>query len=340
MCSATQAHSRDGAIDLDEIASWGKFPRFCVNTYRWGDKFFNGYDSTYVAGTGYKMNAKIRTESWTDYYGFIFDNKTEMAMVSDPSTSVGLYLTYMAVSVGYDMNISKYFSDTKDARKRWSFNFNCMLFSANLYFIKNDVGTTIRSFDPYGVNTHTPDFSFDGINNTTWGLDAVYYFTHKRYSHAAAFNYSRIQLKSGGSFFAGISYSRIKNEFDFSSLPEEMLKAIPETSTGYDYTVNTHNYFLKGGYGYNYVINNKWIWGSTVAPLIGCSSGYYDNETERKTTFATMLEAGTSIVYNSGRWFAGATASGRFGLVRDRERSTFSSIINLEISAGIRFNLP
>lgn len=26
---------------LDSVAEWGKFPRFCVNTYRWGDRFFN-----------------------------------------------------------------------------------------------------------------------------------------------------------------------------------------------------------------------------------------------------------------------------------------------------------
>ena len=31
-------------LNLDSIAAWGKFPRFCINTYRWGDRFFNGYD--------------------------------------------------------------------------------------------------------------------------------------------------------------------------------------------------------------------------------------------------------------------------------------------------------
>ena len=28
------------SLDVDSIAAWGKFPRFCMDVYRWGDKFF------------------------------------------------------------------------------------------------------------------------------------------------------------------------------------------------------------------------------------------------------------------------------------------------------------
>lgn len=95
------------SFDLDSIAQWGKFPRFVVNTYRWGDRFFNGYDTTYVAGTGYKFNAKIITESWLDGYRFVTPNNKYILMHSDPSTSVGVYLSYLALSGGYDVNVSK-----------------------------------------------------------------------------------------------------------------------------------------------------------------------------------------------------------------------------------------
>ncbi len=50
------------SLSLDSIAQWGKFPRFCVNTYRWGDSFFNGYDSTYVQGSGKRWNVKTRID--------------------------------------------------------------------------------------------------------------------------------------------------------------------------------------------------------------------------------------------------------------------------------------
>ena len=177
------------SFDLDSIAAMGRFPRFCVNTYKWGDKFFNGYDTAYVAGTGYKWNVKLRTESWTDYYNLHFDNETEMSMISRPSTSAGIYLTYMALSVGYDMNLSKYFNGHEEARRRWNFGFNCMLFSANLYFVSNDVGTRISTFRPYGGEAAHPDIVYKGINNTNWGFDLSYFFTHRRYSHCLLYTH-------------------------------------------------------------------------------------------------------------------------------------------------------
>ena len=50
--AATPQDARAFSLDLDSIAAWGKFPNFCIKTYRWGDKFFNSYDSLYVIGSG------------------------------------------------------------------------------------------------------------------------------------------------------------------------------------------------------------------------------------------------------------------------------------------------
>lgn len=58
------------SFDLDSIAAWGKFPKFCIDTYRWGDRFFNTYDSLYVVGSGTKFNVKLTTDSWLNYINF------------------------------------------------------------------------------------------------------------------------------------------------------------------------------------------------------------------------------------------------------------------------------
>lgn len=63
-----------------------------------------------MVGSGKRMNVKAKVDSWFDVYNFRFDNGYRMEMVSNPSSTLGFYLTYMAVSVGYDMNISKYFN--------------------------------------------------------------------------------------------------------------------------------------------------------------------------------------------------------------------------------------
>ena len=65
VASAQSGHAF--SLALDSIAEWGKFPRFCIKKYRWGDRFFNSYDSTYVVGTGTKFNVKFKTYSWVDH---------------------------------------------------------------------------------------------------------------------------------------------------------------------------------------------------------------------------------------------------------------------------------
>ena len=57
---------------LDSIAEMGRFPNFCVKAYRWADWAFNHVDSNYVKPTGYKMNVKVRSQSWAEYNSFFF----------------------------------------------------------------------------------------------------------------------------------------------------------------------------------------------------------------------------------------------------------------------------
>lgn len=325
-------------INLDSVAAMGRFPKFCVDTYRWADKFFNGYDSTYVAGTGYKWNIKLRTDSWDDFYKFDFGDGTSMKMRSDPSTSAGFYLTYMAVSVGYDINVSKYFGGSNRARKRWNFGFNCMLFQADLYFISNDVGTRIRELDFEGGSIKE-QLDFDGINTTQWGIDIYYFFRHKKYSQAAAFNFSRIQKRSSWAPFAGFTYWRQNYDFDFSGLPEEYLEHIPVRPPDYHYKVNTHNYFARGGIGYNWVINPKWTVGLSEALMLGYTNGYIQEKENGQHTMALLNYARVSLVFNSGKWFVGTVAEARTSIVGNKNQALLNAILTLQISAGMRFNL-
>ena len=87
------AHATPRAFSfaLDSIAAMGKFPAFCIKTYRWGDQFFNGYDTLYVKGSGHKFNVKVLTNTWVDYYNFDLQDNMSMRLQSDPSTTCLLY---------------------------------------------------------------------------------------------------------------------------------------------------------------------------------------------------------------------------------------------------------
>lgn len=326
------------SFDLDSIAAWGKFPRFCVNTYRWGDHFFNGYDTIYVTGTGYKFNVKAKSNSWIDYYNFDLPNDMRMRMTSQPSTTAGLWLTYMAVSVGYDKNFSNIFGWSGHAKEQFTFEFNCSLFACNLYYINNKSSMDISRFGRRGA-TYNPDITFHGATSRVFGLDAYYFFNHKKYSQGAAFSFSRVQHKSQGSFFAGFSYSNQDWRFDFSGLPEYMKASLPSDWMDYVYTARTRNYAVKVGYGYNWVIAPGWCICMHASPVFGIKKGYINNPNIEKNTFALSSVGKLSVVWNHNRWFAGLVGNLNFDLIYDKASTFENGTGSLTISAGYRFNL-
>lgn len=321
------------SLNLDSIATWGKFPRFCVNTYRWGDRFFNTYDTMYVVGTGYKFNGKITTDSWLDVYNFRLPSGENVMMRSDPSTSIGLYLTYLAVSAGYDINVSKLFNGVDRSRQRFRFGFNCSLFSAEFYMYKNNVGADLKEFG--GTKLNIP---FNGINNNTWGIDAYYFFNHKRYSEAAAFNFSRVQKRSQGSFFTGFSIYTQQLDFDFSILPHDLLDRLPDYWNDHRYRVDTHNYAIRAGYGYNWVFAPKWVLGVSESPIVGVRKGYVNSDIE-KVSFSLYNRMKLAVVWNSGRWFAGIVGKFDAAIVNNRRTTYIGGVLSAEAAFGCRFNL-
>ena len=336
---ATQPKAHSISLALDSIATWGKFPRFCVNTYRWGDKFFNTYDSAYVKGTGYKFNVKFKTETWVDNYVFDLPENYRMNMVSNFCTSAGFWVTYLALSAGYDLNVSKYIGGSETSRKRYAFNFNCALLSANFYWITNDVGTTITEFGRRG-HTQRYDLRFTGINTSIFGLDAYYHFNNKRYSRAAAFNYSKIQERSQGSFYLGFSYWTQDFTFDFQELPNELKKQLPSSwaEENYVYTTNSHNYSVRGGYGYNWVFHKHWLLGVSESPILGLQKLAKDNS-RHKFNVSLYNRFMLSLVWNNRKWFAGIIGSAENGLFFDKDNTLISGVFNVEASVGFRFNI-
>ncbi len=330
---------RAGAVSfaLDSIAEWGRFPRFCVNVYRWGDKFFNSYDSTHVLGTGYKFNVKVKTDSWTDFYDFRLPDEMSIIMTSRPSTSAGIYLTYLAVSAGYDVNVSNLLTGNDHKRERFNFGFNCSLFSADFYYIHNDGGTTIRHLGKRGLRFNE-NVSFDGINTEEWVVQLCYFFNHKRYSQAAAFNFSKIQTKSQGSFYAGLSISDQKYDFNFNCLPQEWLKILPDTWPGRHYKVDTYQYVLKFGYGYIWVFARNWVLGVSESPLVGMRHGRITGG-EISNSFALANRFNLSLVWNNRHWFAGAVGTFDANIFPDKTNTFVAAILTFEASIGYRFNL-
>ncbi len=322
------------SFNLDSIAEWGKFPRFCINTYRWGDRFFNTYDSLYVMGTGTKFNVKATQDSYIDYYRFILKDGTSVFMQSDPSTSVGVHLTYLAVSVGYDINVSHLLGFASQARSRYNFGFNCALLGVEFYMENNDIGTHIKRFG----DLHHLKLPFEGIKSNGWGLDLYYFFNNKRYSQAAAFSFSKLQKRSQGSFYAGLSIFNQAYDFDFNQLQSSLQEQLPEEWIDRHYRTNTRNYGFRFGYGYNLVLPHNWTIAAAISPTIGFKKGFVNSQTEGwDFMFYNRLRG--SVVWNHGPWFIGGVLSSNMAIVSDKRTTFLGTEISASGAVGYRFNL-
>lgn len=327
------------SFDLDSIAQMGKFPRFVVNTYRWGDKFFNSYDSAYVEGTGYKFNVKAKSELWKDSYIFSLPNDYRMHMSSEFNMSGGFHVSYLAVTLGYDWNIGKLFDIGTTSRKKLDFAFNCALLTGEFYWTKNDVGTRILSYGPKGHETRC-DIPFSGIDTDIFGFDIYYFVNNKRYSRGAAFNYSKIQNKSQGSWFVGFSYWMQNFDFSFAGLPQDILNGLPQNwaENNYQFNMHNNNYAVRFGYAYNWVFKRHWVAGISESPVIGFKHGSVNNG-DRHVSPSIYNHTEASVVWTNKRWFAGLIVSAENGLFYDKKQMLINTIVNFEISAGYRFNL-
>jgi hypothetical protein len=282
---------------------------------------------------------KFKADTWIDNYDFILPDNYRMSMISDYCTSAGLWVSYLAVSAGYDMNVNKYLGVNESARKRFNFAFSCALMSARLYWVSNDVGTTITRFGKSG-DVQSVNLPFNGINTKLFGVDVFYFLNNKRYSQAAAFNYSKIQKRSQGSFYLGFSYWTQDFNFDFSQLPLAISHNLPENwiDNNYKYQVYNHNYSVRAGYGYNWAFNKHWILGVSESPITGIKYGTFNGEKPR-ISFSLYNRFRISAVWNNKRWFGGLILTAENGLYYDHTHSLYNGIFTGEASFGYRFNI-
>lgn len=335
--SAAPTSVRALSFDVDSIAAWGKFPRFCMKVYKWGDEFFNGYDSLYVNRTHTYFNVKLNSESWSDVYNFELPGDKSIRIVSDPATSAGFSLSYLAVSVGYDINVSRFFGGPNRKRKNFRLGFNCSLLAVEYYNTHNDGDTHITRFGDSG-HPDKMKLDFTGIDTHTQGFDAYVFINQKKYSQAAAFHYGRYQIRSAGSFFVGLSYFHNSYNFDFSGLPEPMRTQLPDWWSNYGYHVDTNNYCFRLGYGYNWVLNRHLLIGVSESPVLGLQYGHITGNT-KPSSASLANRLAVSFVWNSGHWFAGIIGRADQGLIYNKKQAYINSDLSFTCSLGYRFNL-
>ncbi|MCM1483335.1 MAG: DUF4421 domain-containing protein [Muribaculaceae bacterium] len=326
---------RNGFHIKDPAIKYPKFPKFCLKVYEWGDRTFNSYDTTYVVGVGSNWKAMLNSYNWMESYMMFFGPNRTIHMHSDLYNDLGAYVSFMAVKVGYMAKVDNFFGHGKNMRKNAQLSFNCSLFSASLDYTHTEGGTNITHFGGYNDGKHF-SYKFEDVSMRTLSGDLYYFFNHMRYSQAAAYAFSKYQLKSAGSWIAGVAFNSQTIDMDFSHLPPDMKLFLPSLHSHYRFRYT--DYALLGGYAHNWVLYpRRWLINLSVLPAIGYKYSYRDSSEGKRDMFATNLKVRTSVVYNHRSLFA--SLQGRFdgNLYYNNDYTFFNSIESLSLIVGVRF---
>lgn len=319
----------------DSNVCYPAFPRFALKVYNWGDRTFNSYDKDYVVGTGKNWKLQAKAFGWLESQTIFFPKNSAISMHSNLFMDAGAYISFMAVSVGYMWNIdNKLGSNAK--RHTFNFEFTCSRFTINFKNVSSDGGMILTRFGDYN-DGHRFRHKFNDVSINASNLDAYYFFNHRKYSHAAAYSFSKYQLKSAGTPIAGFNFSEQNAAMNFSSLPKEILDHNPLPTDKYAF--HYRDFGLLGGYGYNWAFPRKgWTLNLTATTSIGYKRTMEGDESTRKRDlFSNDYSASFSAVYNHRKLFASAQARFNGYLFFNSSLVHFSSYSSVTLLVGMRF---
>lgn len=318
----------------DTTVIYPRFMQFCVDVYNWADRTFNGYDTCYVQGTGKRWKVILKNENWADSYAFNFRHDMPMRLMGDIYCNAGLYLHYMAVSVGYSLDLSNIIGNRPMLHKKFNLGFSCSLFTIEFNQTRNSGGSYLRKFGDYNHGRLFKE-KFPGVTMNLIEVDAYYFFNHRKYSQGAAYNYGKLQKRSAGSAILGINYGSRDITLDMATLPEHLQQMLKIPVQKYRFHYN--NYCILAGYGYNLVFARNWIYNITLTPTIGVNR-CYDNSLEGKQDMLSLgLKGRTSLTWNIKDIFMGVQIQLDGSWYRSSDYSLFSSVENAAVSVGVRF---
>lgn len=328
---------KHGKVDLTgKTIHYPKFLRFAWRVYKWGDKTFNSYDTSYVVSTGKNWKLIYKSNIWSDNYrGEPSIENMHVDMRSKLAANMGLQLSFMAVSVGYTLGITNLINGEKVSNKV-DFSFTCARFAAEAYYMENRGTITVRVRGRTdGEKWNATLREFGGFHRKAYGMRAYYFFNNRRYAQAAAYCFSKYQKRSAGSFIAGICLQHRDMGINMEEFPPFVLDQIPPGQEMPHFLYN--DYCLMAGYGYNWVLGTKWLLNLTVAPYMGYRHLLATQNVDRASAWSVNMRVRMGAIYNHKKYFVGLQNYGDFHRYKSEKNYFIGSLLDFTALVGIRF---
>lgn len=200
-----------------------------------------------VTRSGSYIPAEGKVENWaTD-----FDFHTPM------SASVGLWVGYMGYGAGFS------FVKAEQNNTNMSMNMASRNFGLNIRWIRYSTDHGLKGWAEKGIPlTEVMKCKNYAYDITSFVFDGYWLFNKKKFSYSAAYDLSTVQLRSAGSFMAGLMVNYQKCDF---SNPDNILLLVQANSIG---KVNMFQGSVGGGYSYNWVPTQGLVINITAMPVL------------------------------------------------------------------------
>ena len=325
---------KHGKVDFnDSTMGYPKFVKFCYRTYVWGDRAFNSYDSAWVKPTGKNWKLILKSNNWIDSYIGHPVKDVDQIMNSNLVSNIGLSLSFMAVSVGYSVSVTNLIHGGELSNKV-DFSFTCARFAADAYYWENNNDINI-TYKIKNSGEGIQKLSQSGISRKAMGLTAYYFFNNRRYAQAAAYCFSKYQRRSAGSWLAGFSLQHFDVSFDVEKFSDEVREYFPTQEAAPRVLYN--DYCLLFGYGYNWVLNPKWLLNVTATPYIGYRYNHFHHDDQMPSALSLNMRVRMGAVYNHKKYFVGIQSFADHHRYKSHYTRLVNSTIDFSVLAGIRF---
>ena len=188
-----------------------------------------------------------KEESWATDFNFY----TPM------SASVGVWVGYMGYGAGFS------FVKAEQNNTNMSLNVASRNFGLNIRWIRYSTDHELKGWAekgiPFSEVMKSNNYAYD---ITSFVFDGYWFFNRKKFSYSAAYDLSTVQLRSAGSFMAGLMVNYQKCDF---SDPDNLFLLAQANHIG---KVNMFQGSIGGGYAYNWVPMPGLVINVTAMPVL------------------------------------------------------------------------
>ena len=259
------------------------------------------YDTNYVVRPQGRLTLKVRmnqTGNSIHAKGTVNGLYSKANLSTSHKTTFSLAAVYRGIGVGFAVNPAKW----KGIYKDYEFNLNYYSnrLSLDLSYQRSESLAGDIKGDRGEQHLLDEDLKMKVLN-----MVGYYAFNHRRFSFPAAFTQSYIQRRSAGSWLAGISYQGGSIE-----TTDKLKERNPNAP---DVRIYLGHIGIGGGYGYNWVLGNKWLLHFSMLPtfVVFNRNNMTVNGVRKKAKhmrFNMIFNERVAVVRNlSPRYFIGAT---------------------------------